>query len=46
MRVAPCVKLRSGRPFQMPLRLIVTRPRWPGLVGFQYLRPAGGNKHD
>jgi hypothetical protein len=40
MRVAPCVRLRSGRPFQMPARRTVTRPRCPGLVGFQYRRPA------
>lgn len=30
-----------GLPFQMPMRLMVTRPRVPGLVGRQNLRPAG-----
>jgi hypothetical protein len=28
-----------GLPFQMPMRLMVTRPRVPGLVGRQNLRP-------
>lgn len=38
-----CVRDRKGLPFHIPVRLIVTRNRCPGLVGFQNLSP--GTKH-
>lgn len=45
MRGAPLLRQRMGLPFHMPMRLIVTRPRVPGLVGRQNFRPACGKEH-